>query len=214
MHTLLQWIGRKLVSVFGAERVSFTAIASAVLAIIALPGDLVRAAEIAGVRIETKVRVGGVDLALNGVGLRQRFMVDVYVIGLYFAERTKSPGAAIESVGPKRIALTFMREVTAQSLVEALYEGVRESSTQAEFERLKPYADRLSSVMLPLRIAKKGDIVALDYVPDEGAQVVVNGRNIGLPIPSSDLYRALLRIWIGEMPVDVNLKQLLLTGST
>ena len=64
--------------------------------------------------------------------------------------------------------------------------------------------------MLPLRTAKAGDVVALDYLPGAGSQVVMNGRAVGQPIPGHDLYRALLRIWLGEPPVDNNLKRLLL----
>lgn len=75
-------------------------------------------------------------------------------------------------------------------------------------------ADALSAIMLPLRVAKKGDIVALDYVPHAGAQVVMNGRAIGRPVPGHDLYRALLRIWLGDPPVDINLKRALLSGRT
>ena len=127
-------------------------------------------------------------------------------------ERTTSAESAVDATGPKRIALTFLREVTALSLVDALYEGVRGSSTEAEFARLKASADALSAIMLPLGAAKKGDVVALDYLPNAGAQVVMNGRAVGLPVPGHDLYRALLRIWLGDAPVDVNLKRALLSG--
>ena len=185
-----------------------------VFAALTVPGGMVHAAEVAGVRIEPGARVAGVDLALNGAGLRKLFLADVYVIGMYFSERTTSAETAIDSTGPKRIALTFMRDVTAESLVEALYEGVRDSSGATEFTSLKASADALSAIMLPLRIAKKGDIVALDYVPDAGAQVVVNGRAVGRPVPDRNLYRALLRIWLGDAPVDAKLKRALLSGRT
>ena len=142
------------------------------------------------------------------------FFADVYVIGMYFSERTTSAEAAIDSAGPKRIALTFMRDVKAESLVDALYEGVRDSSGEAEFTAMKASADALSAIMLPLRVAKKGDIVALDYLPDAGAQVVVNGRVVGRPVPDRNLYRALRRIWLGDAPVDAKLKRALLLGRT
>jgi len=189
--------------------------ASAVIAAFALlivPGAIVRAVEVAGIQVDPKARVGGVDLSLNGAGLRRLFMVDVYVIGLYFSGSTSSAEAAIAAAGPKRIALTFMRDVTARSLQEALYEGIRDSSSESEFKRLKSAADTLSATMLPLQLARKGDTVALDYVPDAGAQVVVNGRAIGQPIPGHDLYRALLKIWLGDPPIDTRLKRALLLG--
>lgn len=178
--------------------------------LLALGSGVVHAAEIAGVRVDPKARVAGIDLALNGAGLRQLFFTDVYVIGLYVRERTASAEAVINAGGPTRISLTFLREVTAKSLVDALHEGVRDNTTAAEFSRLKTSADALSAIMLPLQQARKGDIVALDFVPEAGAQVVVNGNAVGRPVPDRDLYRALLRIWLGDPPVDGGLKRALL----
>ena len=185
------------------------AVAAALLVGIA---GCVQAAEIAGVRIATSARVGGSDLSLQGAGLRQRFKTDVYIIGLYLAEAKHSSEEAIGHKGPKRIALRLMRDVTAQSLVDALYEGIRDNTSANEFVKLKPAADELAAIMLPLKVAKKGDIVALDYVPDAGSQIVVNGRATGQPVPGQDLYRALLKIWIGDAPVDPDLKRALLAG--
>jgi hypothetical protein len=133
---------------------------------------------------------------------------------LYAPERTTSAETAILAAGPKQIALTFMRDVTAQSLVDALYEGVRDSSTETEFARLKASADALSAIMLPLHVARKGDVVALDYLPEAGAQVVINGSPVGRPVPGPDSYRALLRIWLGDPPVEINLKRALLSART
>ena len=175
-------------------------------------GECCRAAEVAGVRVDRTARVAGIDLVLNGAGLRQRFGVNVYVIGLYFTEATASAQAALDASGPKRIALTLMRDVSAQSLVDALYQGIRDSSDAAEFETLRGSADRLSAIMLPLKTARKGDVVALDYRPHVGSQVVVNGRVIGHPVPDPHLYRALLKIWLGDPPVDAGLKRALLSG--
>jgi len=139
-------------------------------------------------------------------------MTDIYVIGLYLERPVASAQAAIGAGGPKRIALTLMREIPAQSLVDALYEGIRDNTSEAGFARLKVSADALAAVMLPLNAAKKGDVLALDYLPDAGAQVVVNGRPIGHPVPGAELYQALLKIWLGEAPVDAELKRALLAG--
>lgn len=169
------------------------------------------AADGRAVPMAPKVLVEGHDLHLNGAGVRRMYAFDVYAIGLYLSRRTASAEAAIDTYGTKRIAMTFLREVSAQSLVDALYEGIRDGSTEAEFARVKPYADALAQIMLPLRKAGKGETVALDYLPQRGSQVVVNGRAVGPPVPSHDLYRALMRIWLGEKPVDAGLKRALLT---
>jgi hypothetical protein len=185
---------------------------TALMTPIAVPVADAQFTEVAGVLIAAAARVADVDLVLNGAGLRRRFNVNVYAIGLYCPERTDNPSALIDTYRPKRIALTFYREVSAQQLVEALFEGVRENTTDTEFANVKRHADALAAVMLPLRTAARGDTVALDYLPNVGAQVVFNARPIGDPIPSFALYRALLKIWVGPRPVDPQLKRALLAA--
>lgn len=182
------------------------------LLLLAVACNAVHGKEVAGVRVDPEARVGGIKLVLNGAGLRQKFMVDVYILGLYLPERTTVAEAVTDVAGTRRISLTFLRDVSAQALIEALHEGVRDNSSDAEFARLKASADALAATMRPLGIAKMGDTVALDYLPEKGSQVVMNGQPVGLPIPGRELYRALLRIWLGHRPVDPDLKRALLTG--
>ncbi len=193
-------------------RASIAALACAILLLLAIATKTVQGAEVAGVRIDPEARVGGVKLLLNGAGLRQKFMVDVYILGLYIPERTTNAEAVTNVTGTRRITLTFLRDVTAQALIEALHEGVRDNSSDDEFAAIKAPADALAATMRPLGVAKKGETVALDYLPDKGSQVVVNGRPVGRPIPGRELYRALLRIWLGHSPVDHDLKRALLSG--
>ena len=52
--------------------------------------------------------------------------------------------------------------------------------------------------------------VALDWVPAAGTQVTVDGKATGAPIAGEDFYRALLRVWLGDNPVQADLKKALL----
>ncbi|MEN9783210.1 MAG: hypothetical protein RJA24_553 [Pseudomonadota bacterium] len=191
---------------------NIAALACTIFSLFAVAANAAHGAEIAGVRIDPEARVGGIKLVLNGAGLRQKFMVDVYILGLYIPERTTVAETVTDGAGTRRISLTFLRDVTAQALIEALHEGVRDNSSDAEFAKIKASADALAATMRPLGVAKKGETVALDYLPEKGSQVVMNGQPVGLPIPGRELYRALLRIWLGNSPVDHDLKHALLNG--
>jgi len=57
--------------------------------------------------------------------------------------------------------------------------------------------------------AKKGMAIALDWTGG-GTILVVNGKPAGKPIAGEDFYKALLRIWIGDKPVQDDLKKSLL----
>lgn len=170
------------------------------------------AAEVAGVKLDdrTKLDGGGPELVLNGAGVRTRFVVKVYVAGLYLTEKKGAAADAIALGGPKRVGITMLRDVGAQQFNEALVDGFRANNSAADVEKLKGALDELSGIMTGLGEAKKGNVIALDFVPATGTHVLVNGAPKGKPIAGDEFYRALLRIWLGDKPVDGDLKKAML----
>jgi len=168
------------------------------------------AAEVAGVKLEDRVRVGTADLVLNGAGVRTRFFVKVYVGGLYVAEKKSSAADLLSAPGPKRVSITMLRDVGAGTFIQSLNEGFRNNSTPAEVDKLKPQLDEFEAVITALGEAKKGQVIALDFVPGAGTTVSLNGEARGKPIPGDDFYRGLLRIWLGDRPADEDLKKAML----
>jgi hypothetical protein len=165
------------------------------------------AAEVGGVKIDDKVRVGGADLLLNGAGVRTRVIVKVYAGGLYLAEKKGTAADVLAAAGPKRVGITMLRDVGGSTFTESLNEGFRNNNPPADVERMKPQLDELMGAINALGEAKKGQVIALDFVPGAGTTVLVNGEMKGKSIPGDDFYRALLRIWLGDKPADADLKK-------
>jgi hypothetical protein len=182
------------------------------LAAVMLTGLAANAAEVAGVRIDDKTRVANAELALNGAGLRKRAFFQVYAIGLYLPKKTSNAAEAISSTGPKRVAIHMLRDVGADAFTEALADGIRANHSEAEAKALEPRIKELAAIMAELKEAKKGMAIALDWQPQGGTVMMVNGAARGKPIPGEDFYRALLRIWLGDKPVQDDLKKALLGG--
>ena len=167
------------------------------------------AAEVGGVKLEDKLRLipTGPELVLNGAGIRTRAIFKVYVGALYLSEKKTAANDVLALAGPKRVSMTMLRDLTAQQLSEALAEGIRNNASAAEQEALKGRIDELLGIMDALNEAKKGDAILLDFLPESGTRVMVNGRPRGKPIAGEDFYRALLKIWLGDKPVDGDLKK-------
>jgi flagellar motor switch/type III secretory pathway protein FliN len=170
------------------------------------------AAEVAGVKLEERVslQAGAPELVLNGAGLRTRFMLKVYVAGLYLPEKQAGAADAIAAPGPKRVSMTMLRDLKAEQLVSALNEGMEKNNSPAEMATLKPQVGQLTQIMASLGEAKKGDVITLDFLPETGTRVSVNGQAKGEPIAGADFYRALLRVWLGDNPVEESLKKAML----
>ncbi len=57
---------------------------------------------------------------------------------------------------------------------------------------------------------KKGDTLDTDWIPGVGAQSYLNGKKVGEALPDIVFYNSVLRIWLGDKPVDSSLKPKLL----
>ncbi|MCC6210705.1 MAG: chalcone isomerase family protein [Burkholderiales bacterium] len=166
------------------------------------------AAEVAGVKLPDEDQ----KLVLNGAGLRKRAFFQVYAIGLYLPEKKTGAAEAINAPGPKRVAMHMLRDVGADQFGGALTDGLKDNHSEAEMKALEPRIRQLLEAMAALKEAKEGMRITLDWVPGAGTQLAAQGKPVGAPIPGEDFYRALLRIWIGEHPVQSDLKKALLGG--
>jgi hypothetical protein len=170
----------------------------------ALPAS---ALEVAGVDVADKTRVGAGELVLNGAGIRTRAIFKVYVGALYLSEKKSAAAEVLAQKGAKRVALTLLRDLSAQQLNEAFESGIQANHSAAEAEALKP---RMAELLALFTDGKKGDVILLDFLPEAGTVVSLNAAAKGKPIQGEDFYRALLRIWLGDKPVDADLKKAML----
>ena len=164
------------------------------------------AAELESVRMADTIKLGNRDLVLNGMGLRTRFGLRVYVAGLYVGKKSTDITELLQQPGPKRIAIAMKRNVDADTFLDALKDGIATNHSAQQLAALKDRIAKLSDLILSIKEAKQGDLLDLDFIPETGTQLNVNGRPIGQPISGEDFYQALLRIWIGEKPVQDGLK--------
>lgn len=171
-----------------------------------VPATHAQAAELESVRMADTLKLASRDLALNGMGLRSRFGLRVYVAGLYVEKRSGNAADLIGQPGPKRIAISMKRNVDADTFLKALEEGVAANHTAQQSAALKDRMARLSEVILSIKEARQNDLLDLDFIPDTGTQIQVNGKAVGSPIPGEDFFQALMRIWLGDKPVQDGLK--------
>lgn len=180
---------------------------AALLVSVAAAAAQAQPVEVEGVKLEPTAQVGGAALQLNGAGLRKRAIFKVYVAGLYVPQKSADAGALLAQKGPRRISITMLRDVDADSFSGALNDGLRANHTEAQVAALKSQIDTLNANLKAVGEAKKGDVIHFEYVPDTGTRVLVNGQARGNAIPGEDFFTAVLRIWIGDKPVDADLKK-------
>jgi long-chain acyl-CoA synthetase len=167
------------------------------------------AAEVGGVKLDDKAKVGGQELVLNGAGIRTRAIFKVYVGSLYVPAKA-SDLAGVLAKGPRRIQMNLLRNLTADQLVDALVDGLKENNSADELAAIKAQTDQLVSIMKSFGEAKEGNVVTLDFV-DGATAVGFNGAAKGT-IPGEPFNRALTKVWLGDKPVQADLKKAMLGG--
>ncbi|HSN80715.1 MAG TPA: chalcone isomerase family protein, partial [Rhodoferax sp.] len=141
---------------------------SAVLLAVAAAAAWAQPLEVEGIKLEATNQVGATTLQLNGAGVRTKVFFKVYVAGLYLPQKTTNATQLLAQKGARRVTITMLRDVDAESFAKALNDGLRDNHTEAQFAALKPQIDALNANLKAVGEAKKGDVIHFEFLPDSG----------------------------------------------
>lgn len=166
----------------------------------------VQAKELAGVFVEDSISASnGKTLLLNGMGLREKLWIDVYVGSLYLPRKANNVAEVLSLPGALRIQMDFVyKEVASDKLIEAWKEGFENNQSADNLKQLQSRMEQFYSYFE--QSAKKHDRYSIDYTPEEGTRVSKNGTLLGV-IEGDDFKNALVEIWLGNFPADKGLKK-------
>ena len=179
-----------------------TAISLAVVVFVVASMLDLHAASLAGVTLPDKVQVGGTTLVLNGLGLRKKFVVKVYVAGLYLEQKSSDSNAIIKADAPKRIVMQFVRGVSKSQIADAFSESFNNNSPDAK-KTMQADIDRLLGALEPV---KEGDQMVFTYVPGTGTTLAINGKD-KLTIAAPAFGPVLFSVWLGPKPPNADMKK-------
>ncbi len=163
-----------------------------------------------GAKFDTSAEVAGQKLVLNGVGVRYRAIFKVYGAGIYLKAKADTPDAVIKMDGPKRVMLKLLRDVDAKDLGKAFTDGMEKNLVPEERARTINGIFKFGQIFQDVKKASAGTAIHVDWVPNTGAVVFYDGKQVGEVIKEPEFYNALLRIWLGDKPADDKLKTQLL----
>ena len=191
---------------------TFTHFSAALLLVTGLSTPVVYAAtqDIQGVKIEDTAMVGGTKLQLNGAGTRFKGPFKVYVGDLYTTKKVSSLDELMAAPGPKRLSMTFLREIEAGPFGKLLTRGVEDNVPKNEMSKLVPGLIRMSEIFTVNKVLLPGDVITLDWIPGTGMVITAKGKLQGEPFKEPEFYKAIMSIWFGPVPADFKLKDALL----
>ena len=161
-----------------------------------------------GVTIPRTIKFENKTLQLNGAGSRSKMWVDVYIQALYLSQLSQNPTEIINDNLDMSIRIEITSAlVSSGKLTRALNTGF-EKSAGADIEKYKSKMELLKGFLA--EEITKGDVFELTYSPtDTSIWVIKNGQLKG-KIPGFDFKKVFFGIWLGDKPVDEELKNSLL----
>lgn len=168
------------------------------------------AREVRGIKFADSSTLAGQALQLNGAGVRVKVILDVYAAGLYLPRKEASAAGIIDMSGPKSMHIVLLRDLTGEDFADAMIKGFRKNNSDSDNAKYLPRLEAIRATMLTFGNVKKGTSISIDFVPGAGTRALVGGTPKGADIPGEDFYAALLKIWLGNQPVDASLKEDLL----
>lgn len=162
---------------------------------------------VSGIAIPSTKIFSGKSLTLNGVGIREKFWMDMYVGALFVTKKTRDGNTLINADESIAMELTIVSSlITSDKMSDAVEEGF-EKSSKGNVASLRSRIDQFKGFFKEK--IKKGDVFSMIYEPGKGVTVLRNGTKAGT-ISGLDFKKGLFGIWLGDEPADKDLKKGLL----
>ena len=166
--------------------------------------------KVAGVSVPNTVNYDGVNLTLNGAGVREKYWMDMYAGALYLDKKNADANGIVNGNQPMAIKLHIVSKlISSDKMIDAVTEGF-ENSTSGKTSKISSEIAQFIGYFS--EEIKQNDIFDMVYLPKDGVKVYKNNKLLGT-IKGADFKRALFGIWLSNNPADKNLKQSMLGKS-
>ncbi len=153
------------------------------------------AATLADVALPDHIEAAGKPLVLNGLGLRKKFVIKIYVGALYLPAKQTSAAKVMADDTVRRMVLHFLYSVSTSQMCDAWKEGLEDNVPKPSAEVQAGFR----SLCAAMEDIPKGTELVLTYVPGQGTLVEIGSKLKGT-LPGKATSDAILATWIGPHP--------------
>lgn len=157
--------------------------------------------------LPSNIKAGGTTLVLNGSGMRilklPMVTLNMYEAGLYVTGKTTDMMGLLDDNKMMALKLRIIsRFINSERMTIAAIDGF-EKSTHGHMEHVRQDLDRMLKVFSS--DIERGDVYDLIYDPATGTKIYKNGEYSDR-IEGNEFKKALFGIWIGDQPIQEQLR--------
>jgi hypothetical protein len=181
---------------------SFIEVLSSLIMLGLLPSTVAMSS---GGHFKSVITSGDYELPIRGADrLRWKGLISVYDLALYMPRDV--PSSDVFNDVPKRLEFRYHVGIDAEDFAEAAEPYLKKNVAPDELAKIRDKIDFINSLY---RDVKKGDRYSLTYIPGKGTELALNSKVLGV-IEGADFANAYFRIWLGEDPIDLDMRRTLL----
>lgn len=161
-----------------------------------------------GVSFDETIKAGNETLVLNGTGVREKHRIDLYVAGLYVPSVTTDAAAIVNADKTTAMKIVIVSKmITKSKMDKSIREGFQKSTqgnTGVFQDKIDKFVNALSEDI------GKGAIYMVVFDQEKETLNVFKDNQLKTEIKGLDFKKAVFGIWLGDDPVDKDLKNKLL----
>lgn len=161
-----------------------------------------------GVTLPRSIKFENKTLQLNGAGSRSKMWTEVYIQALYLSQLSQNPKDIINDNLEMSIRIEITSALVSSGRLTRSIQAGFEKSAGDSFNSLKSKIELLKSYLA--EDIKRGDAFELTYNPADSSLWVIKNGDLKGKIPGLDFKKVFFGIWLGDNPVDEELKKSLL----
>ncbi|USD37077.1 MULTISPECIES: chalcone isomerase family protein [Ferrimonas] len=161
---------------------------------------------VADVNIDDSLNVQGIEMPHRGAGIRKKFFMKLYVSSLYNQDNLP----AEELMKGKSAAAIQLDIISSMITSEKMTASMEEGFEQSAGDRLPQIQDKVDQFTAAFsEPVQEGDRFRIVSLPESGVELRKNGKSL-VTIEGETFREVLLGIWLGDDPLDDDLKEAML----
>ena len=153
-----------------------------------------QAVEYQGFTLPNSIMVGGKNLRLNGVGLRSKAVLKIYVGALYVESVSRDPVKILSADSGKLVRMLLLRDMSRQELVDELQNGFERNAKNKATQ-----SEAFNTMLALVPDMRKGEALTFVYLPGKGTALQVSDKELGV-FHGKEFANAVFSIWLGPKP--------------
>jgi hypothetical protein len=153
-----------------------------------------QAVDFQGFTLPNSVMAGGKHLRLNGVGLRSKAVLKIYVGALYVESVSRDPAKILAADSGKMVRMLLLRDMSRQELVDEFQGGFERNARNKDSQ-----SEAFNGMLMLVPDMRKGESLTFTYLPARGTTLQVADKELGV-FPGREFANAVFSIWLGPKP--------------